>query len=410
MRLNSKNWLTSLPQPSGTLSEVQLRGREFLFSNDLPPKNNESWRLADYEKLNRFLDLPVSNDSFLDSESRNLWPEVASGAFRVVLGPAGECNSEVSLPVGFRRLTNPEIEQMLGKTLDSCSCKDSWSVSLNHALTSELLAFSVSGRNLPPMELISHAKTNELCPTRVLIVLEENAELELLQVVLGSDFSAHSHLVEIHIGQEANLTHGLIGIGNNNSGFMANLAIEQELRSNYLFTSFIQGMAFGRVEPRLVQRDGQANTTIRGLQIAKGSEQLATHSSICFKGPNGTLDQLQKAIANDSSHSIFNGTIDVPRVAQGTNAEQLSRNLLLSSRARIDAKPELKIVADDVRCAHGATVSQLQQEEVFYLRSRGITSNQAAKLLLDGYCQEILEKLPSNAKNWIISDECKLII
>ena len=108
-------------------------------------------------------------------------------------------------------------------------------------------------------------------------------------------------------------------------------------------------------------------------------------------------------MAADRSHSIFNGAIQVPRAAQRTDASQLSRNLLLSSRARVDAKPELEIVADDVRCAHGATVSQLQQDQLFYLRSRGVAADEAAALLLKGYCCEVVDRLPSAGLSWLAS-------
>jgi Fe-S cluster assembly protein SufD len=105
-------------------------------------------------------------------------------------------------------------------------------------------------------------------------------------------------------------------------------------------------------------------------------------------------------LAAGRSHTIFNGAINVPRKAQRTNAAQLSRNLLLSDRARVDTKPELEIVADDVRCAHGATVSQLQEDELFYLRSRGIGASDAAALLLRGACQEVVDLLPTHASAW----------
>ena len=119
-----------------------------------------------------------------------------------------------------------------------------------------------------------------------------------------------------------------------------------------------------------------------------------------FDGPEGELDQLQKSLVSGKSHTIFNGSIQVPQVAQRTNAAQLSRNLMLSSRARVDTKPELEIIADDVKCAHGATVSQLQEDELFYLRSRGITEAEATALLLHGYCQEVIEQLPAEASRW----------
>jgi Fe-S cluster assembly protein SufD len=136
---------------------------------------------------------------------------------------------------------------------------------------------------------------------------------------------------------------------------------------------------------------------MRGLQLVRNHQLADTHSHVHFAGPGGTLDQLHKAVADQEGHSVFNGAVRVPHRAQRTNAAQMSRNLLLSNRARIDTKPELEIVADDVRCAHGATVSCLEQEELFYLRSRGIASDQAARLLLRGFCEEVLGRLPPQA-------------
>ena len=98
--------------------------------------------------------------------------------------------------------------------------------------------------------------------------------------------------------------------------------------------------------------------------------------------------------------SVFNGAVRVPRAAQRTDAAQLSRSLLLSDRARIDTKPELEIVADDVKCAHGATVSSLQTDELFYLQSRGISADQAAGLLKRAFCEEVLRELPAAARAW----------
>jgi Fe-S cluster assembly scaffold protein SufB len=125
-----------------------------------------------------------------------------------------------------------------------------------------------------------------------------------------------------------------------------------------------------------------------------------THSHISFSGPEGQLDQLHKAVAAGQGRSVFNGAVRVPREAQRTNAAQLSRTLLLSDRARIDTKPELEIVADDVKCAHGATVSCLQTDELFYLQSRGIAADQASALLKRAFCEEVLRDLPGAASQW----------
>jgi Fe-S cluster assembly protein SufD len=128
--------------------------------------------------------------------------------------------------------------------------------------------------------------------------------------------------------------------------------------------------------------------------LLEGDRTADTHSLIVFNAPHGTAKQLNKCIADDRSHGVFNGRIYVPKIAQETDASQLSRNLLLSSKARIDTKPELEIVADNVKCAHGATVSQLEEDEVFYLQSRGIDAIAARKLLKFAFAVEVLNKIP----------------
>ena len=124
-----------------------------------------------------------------------------------------------------------------------------------------------------------------------------------------------------------------------------------------------------------------------------------------FNGPNGFLDQINKSLAKDKSHAIFEGSIIVPKIAQKTDASQLSRNLLLSKYALIDTKPQLEIIADDVKCKHGATISQLNKEELFYMRSRGLTLSEASKLQLSSYFQEIIQFIPISKSRWNLLDK-----
>ena len=124
-----------------------------------------------------------------------------------------------------------------------------------------------------------------------------------------------------------------------------------------------------------------------------------------FNGPNGILDQINKSLAYDKSHAVFEGAIIVPKIAQKTDASQLSRNLLLSKHAKIDTKPQLEIIADDVKCKHGATISQLNDEELFYMRSRGLTLEEASALQLSSYFQEIISCIPVSKDRWDLLDK-----
>ncbi len=378
---------------SSVLAPVQERGRAALEHLGLPNRRDEPWRLTDLKRLEAVSALPASA-----SPLPTPLPPCLEGVTRLVLNGSDDPLAGQHLPDGITVLNAEELEQALGHTLDRCGCAQVWPVEFNHAKAQQILALRVRGR-VAPLELVL-AAGDGLNATRVLLVLEEKAELELMQVLLAEGVSAHSHVLEVHLGQESQLRHGVLATADGASSLMAHLAVEQEPRSSYVFTSVVQGWSFGRVEPRVVQVDGQATTVLKGLAVTVGEQQLATHTAVRFDVPEGELDQLQKCLAGGRSHAIFNGAISVPRDAQRTNAAQLSRNLLLSDRARVDTKPELEIVADDVRCAHGATVSQLQDDELFYLQSRGIAAADAAALLLRGACQEVIEQLPGAAQAW----------
>jgi Fe-S cluster assembly protein SufD len=136
-----------------------------------------------------------------------------------------------------------------------------------------------------------------------------------------------------------------------------------------------------------------AECTIDGLALI-GERQLAdTHTSIDHSKPDGVSRQLHKCIAGGAAHAVFNGKIMVRHGAQRTDSSQSSRNLLLSGKARVDTKPQLEIFADDVKCAHGATVGQLDSEGVFYLTSRGLSDAAARKLLTYAFGAEIIDRI-----------------
>ena len=397
-----RQWLDALPVPQGVLKNVQEDGRETLLTMGLPTKDLEAWRLTDLNRFRKLLELPTFKKT---SESRKFnsdtWAHPPKEGIRIVLEPENNNSESINLPNGIRRLTSSELKEHLNKSFNhQISNKDDITLAINHAATKEVLALKVEGNNLPPIELIMPAHTHTLNPTRVIILMEEKAQLELLQIALGTDCSAHSHLIELHLKKHSKVNHGFIALGSGQACCLANLSIQQESYSDYSLTSIQHGWSLSRLEPQIVQLNGKGNTTLKGLQVSRKDQQLSTHSIVDFEGPEGSLNQLQKVAAIENSHSIFNGAIKVPQIAQRTNASQLSRNLLLSNLARIDTKPELEIVADDVRCTHGATVSQLQEDELFYLRSRGINAKQASGLLLKGYCQEIIDALPTDANRW----------
>ena len=393
----SQALLQALPAAEGVLAPVQQRGRQLLAEVPLPSRRDEAWRFTSLEVLTA-LD---PGGLTLGADSPMSLPPADPGVLRLVLDGRRDPLVGVTLPQGLSPLSDEELQQRLGQTLEANGCREAWPVLLNKAAAGQLLALRVRGAVEPTLELVCDAGREAcLMPLRILLVLEDGASLSVLQVQRSSGANLTSVVVEAELGRQARLQHGLLALGHSQAALLAHLAVRQEPGSEFSLTSATAGWGLLRFEPRVQQREGEAVTTLRSLQLVRGQQLADTHSQVAFEGPEGHLDQLHKVVANDAGRSVFNGAVRVPRPAQRTDAAQLSRSLLLSERARVDTKPELEIVADDVRCAHGATVSQLQQDELFYLQSRGIGADQAAALLLRGYCEEILQSLPAAAAVW----------
>jgi Fe-S cluster assembly protein SufD len=132
---------------------------------------------------------------------------------------------------------------------------------------------------------------------------------------------------------------------------------------------------------------------VDGLYVVGNDQHTDTHSVIDHKQPHCSSHQLYKGILDGNARAVFNGKVFVREGAQKTDALQTNKNLLLSPNARIDTKPQLEIYADDVKCAHGAAVGQLDQDQLFYLQARGINPELGKNLLTYGFAEEVIEKI-----------------
>ena len=399
------------PQPA--LAAARQRAARALADRPLPSRRQEAWRFTDIAPLLAITPAHLPPATTVPATL----PPATAGVVRLVLDGHGDPLAGVSLPAGIEAIPAAVLEALLQETATDrgergangaaphaaagAGSEAPWSGLLAAATAGQILALRVRGVVEPTLELVSDAASAEgVLPLRLLLILEPQARLELLQVHRASAASLTTVLLEARLGAGARLSHGLIAQGGGAAVLLADLAVEQDPGSHYAFTSAVAGWALSRLEPRVLQSGGGATTRLRSLQRVDGRQIADQHSQVRFEGPEGELDQLHKVIADGAGRSVFNGAVAVPRAAQRTDAVQLSRSLLLSDRARIDTKPQLEIVADDVKCAHGATVSRLQSEELFYLQSRGIAAANASRLLLRGYCGEVLRELPAAAAIW----------
>ncbi|EDX85281.1 FeS assembly protein SufD [Synechococcus sp. PCC 7335] len=248
---------------------------------------------------------------------------------------------------------------------------------------------------------ISHVRSLVIAERHAKFTLVESffgpAEATNAQCSVGQDepteTCCNNSVTEIWLAEGAQVNHIRVQDESANTFHLAKTAVDQAANSQYQCTAVDLGAKLSRHHVEVYQSGAQTDTKLYGLS-ALGDRQLAdTHSLLALTYPYGSATQIQKNIVDDQSHCVFNGKVYVSKEAQLTDASQLNRNLMLSTKARVDTKPELDIIADNVKCAHGATVSQLQSDEVFYLQSRGISAEQAQRLLLYGFGMEIVEKV-----------------
>ena len=379
-------------------SEIQQICRDKLKSNPFPNLKSELWRLSNKSKLSSFLDY-----SFNTEESSINFPykNASQNIIRLVIGENSSINLEEE-NYSIRKLEDKEILKYIQSNISEFDENDHWSNLLNHYLSSKknILGLNISGKDIPLIEIFSASVSDSFNAKTLILLIEKNTTVELLQINMGRENSSLSQSTYFCLEENSIVNHGVVAYGENKSNLVNSLNVIQKSKSQYNLGSLHFKFSFARFELSINQLEGNAKTNIKGMQITKKNDQIGTYTKIQFNGPNGFLDQINKSLADDKSHSIFAGTIIVPKIAQKTDASQLSRNLLLSKQSKIDTKPQLEIIADDVKCKHGATISQLNEEELFYMRSRGLTLAEASKLQLSSFFQEIIEFIPVQKDRW----------
>ena len=384
-------------------SVIQKICLEKLKSNPLPDNKSEQWRLSKKSKLSSLLNFSLNNKKTkfeipYEGNSQNI--------IRLIIGENNLINFEEE-NYSIKKLNQKELIKYIKQNISYFDKNEHWSDLLNFSLSTEqnILGLRIYGNEIPPIEIISNSANNSINAKTLIVFVEKNSNVELLQINIGSENSSLSQSTYFCLEENSSIKHGVVSYGKEKSHLLNSLNVIQHSNSEYNLGSVHYKYSYARFEIRIKQLKGNAKTNIKGIQITKNNEQISTYSNIEFKGPNGFLDQLNKSLANDESHAIFEGSIIVPKVAQKTNASQLSRNLLLSNHAQIDTKPQLEIIADDVKCKHGATISQLNEEELFYMRSRGLTLSEASGLQLSSYIKEIISFIPVSKSRWNLLDK-----
>ena len=318
-----------------------------------------------------------------------------------------ELSSVEALPAGVsvidirEALAKGPNETSLRESLERAAKSESGFTALNTALfSSGAFVFIPAGVSVAaPIHLqfiseSSHGAAAASFP-RVLVVAAENSAATIVESYASPGESVYltNAIVEVRLGAGAHVQHFKVQRESTSAFHVATTDAELGANARYDATTINMGAALSRHTIDVTMDHEGAECWVDGLYMVDGNQHTDTHSMIDHRQPHCTSHQLYKGILDGKSRAVFNGKVFVRHGAQLTNAQQTNKNLLLSNEAQVDTKPQLEIFADDVKCAHGAAIGQLEEDEVFYLESRGINPTLARSLLTYGFAEEVIEKI-----------------
>lgn len=230
---------------------------------------------------------------------------------------------------------------------------------------------------------------------RLLVVCEEGSDASLIEsyATLGSERGFTDAVTEVNVASNAHLEHVKVQREHDESFHIALTSVRQEADSAYNGYSVTFGGALTRNDLNVFLGGTNIHSRLDGVYALDGEQLCDNHTRLDHAFPHCDSFQVVKGVLDGHSKGVFNGKIFVHQDAQKTDAKQTNQALLLSPTASIDTKPQLEIFADDVKCTHGATVGQLREDAMFYLRSRGIPASEAEALLVYAFASEVLEKI-----------------
>jgi Fe-S cluster assembly protein SufD len=390
------------------LNDLRDIATQYVLAASFPTVRDEEWRFTDLSSLLQIqFNVPQSNQSAI-ALSDIIMPVKDKGdlPLRLVFvnGVYAPDLSAVNLPdfyVGNLSNAPEKYQARIADILSQHKQQTEVFTALNIAgLVDSAVVFVPANMSIAlPIHLLfltAPGASPTMCQPHCVVIAEPGSNVTLVEdyATIGNVAAFTNAVTDVVVGENAAVNHVRLQREGLNVVHIGKSAIDQSRNSRYTCHAISLGGKISRHNLEVFQHGEATETTLNGLTVAFGEQLADTHSLINFNHPHGTSRQLHKCIIGNKARAVFNGKVFVAKAAQLTDAGQLSRNLLLSPRARVDTKPQLEIVADNVKCSHGATVSQLEDDELFYLQSRGLDLERSRYLLIDAFAAEILDKLP----------------
>ena len=348
------------------------------------PDKEKSISLAEVKKY--FIhDIDTYKIVFIDGKYSSFLSETTHDTFDVCLMSAA--------------LVKPKYKAVIENYFDKIAPKDNLT-SLNTAFASEGAYIHIP-KNVEvekPIQIISFTTGSEaatLLQPRNLIVVEQNAHVQIIErnQSLTSNPVLTNSVTEVFAAKDATVDIYKIQNDDENASLVDNSYIEQKSNSIVSVHTFSFGGNITRNNLNFFQRGEHIDSILKGITIIEGKQHVDHHTLVHHIEPNCESHQDYKGIFDERATGVFNGKVIVEKEAQKTNAYQKNNNVLVSDKATINAKPQLEIFADDVKCSHGCTIGQLDEDALFYMQQRGIPKKEGKALLMYAFANTVLESV-----------------
>jgi len=410
---------TSLNGKSTIIEKLRLEAQEDVKQTSFPGRKDENWRFISLRDLYSESYIPASQvDYTLPDISEYFIPESEHARLVFINGAfSSDHSSTTDLPDEVTIGNIADIVEDDGHFLEDHLNKygdfeDDIFSSFNTAMLQDGAFIHVpEGVKVDTPVQFLYIQTDAAEPyfttSRCLVLADEKAEITLVEdhVGLAENKYFSVPVVEINLERDAYVKHTKIQRDSKQALHIARTAAHLKQHANYESYTITLGAKLSRNEPRITQREEEVEFTVDGLVLLDGDQVSDTHSVMDHRFSHCESHQLHKCVINGKSHSVFNGKIFVRKDAQKIDSFQENRNLLLSRKGLVNTKPQLEIFADDVVCTHGATIGQLDEDEVFYLKSRGLNEHQARELLTYAFALETIENITVDSVQELLVDE-----
>ena len=395
-----------IEQLKSTLSSERTEALSQFLAAGFPTKKDEEYKYTDLsEAVNKQYSLVPKQEFHITKEQLDqlhLGEEhfdfivFVNGKFQKALSKISIENAE------FLTLNNAfsSNKDLVEKYFNQIKPKNTAFTALNDALYSDGFFLFVPKNTVieKPIHLFyisENQDENVFYTTRNLLIVEEGAKVEVIESHHNFDetYTFTNSVTEIFVGKNAKADWHKLQNDSQTTYLVDSTFAKQERDSLATVNTFAFGGKLVRNNLDFIHTGENINSFMNGITII-GNEQLVDHhTAVHHNEPNCESYQNYKGVFKDKAHGVFNGKVFVNKIAQKTNAYQQNNNILLSEGATIDTKPQLEIFADDVKCSHGCTVGQLNDEALFYLRARGISKKEAQALLLYAFANDAMENI-----------------